>query len=209
MLRLIGSHYHFRRAVPVAVQARLGRTEISLSLQTQSKLVARERAAALYARTGALFEKAKTMETDLSREELIALLTEQGKIIAEQEELLTLADDTFRAEKRALQADHAMTLMDQAQKEGAFIAFATDSLKALEARLQSMMQKVFTDSAVSKKEKDMLRGFVVQIRGRDSLFESCLLAGFHEQAATHALPNDELVLLQRSAEEAWLSDGVV
>lgn len=37
----------------------------------------------------------------------------------------------------------------------------------------------------------------------------CLLAGFHEQAATHALPNDELVLLQRSAEEAWLSDGVV
>jgi hypothetical protein len=52
-------------------------------------------------------------------------------------------------------------------------------------------------------------GFVAQIRGRDSLFESCLLAGFHEQAATHALPNDELVLLQRSAEEAWLSDGVV
>ena len=39
ILRLIGSHYHFRRAVPVAVQARLGRTEISLSLQTQSKLV--------------------------------------------------------------------------------------------------------------------------------------------------------------------------
>ncbi|MBS0981546.1 hypothetical protein JK174_12490, partial [Acetobacter thailandicus] len=151
MLRLIGSHYHFRRAVPVAVQARLGRTEISL------KLVARERAAALYARTGALFEKAKTMETDLSREDLIALLTEQGKIIREQEELLTLADEAFRAEKRALQADHAMILMNQVQKEGAFISFATESLKALEARLQSMMQKVFTDSAVSKKEKDMLR----------------------------------------------------
>ncbi|MFT9088841.1 DUF6538 domain-containing protein [Acetobacter okinawensis] len=32
MLRLIGSHYHFRRAVPQAVQACLGRTEISLSL---------------------------------------------------------------------------------------------------------------------------------------------------------------------------------
>ncbi|MFT8690629.1 DUF6538 domain-containing protein [Acetobacter orientalis] len=42
MLRLIGSHYHFRRAVPVAVQARLGRTEISLSLQTQSKLETRK-----------------------------------------------------------------------------------------------------------------------------------------------------------------------
>ncbi|MBS1003991.1 DUF6538 domain-containing protein [Acetobacter thailandicus] len=157
MLRLIGSHYHFRRAVPVAVQTRLGRTEISLSLQTQSKLVARERAAALYARTGALFEKAKTMDTDLSREDLIAMLTEQGKIIREQEELLTLADEAFRAEKRALQADHAMTLMDQVQKEGAFISFATESLRTLETRLQNMMQKVFTASAVSKKEKDMLR----------------------------------------------------
>ena len=80
MLRLIGSHYHFRRAVPVAVQARLGRTEISLSLQTQSKLVARERAAALYARTGALFEKSKTIETELSREDLIALLTELPRV---------------------------------------------------------------------------------------------------------------------------------
>nr|WP_234395094.1 hypothetical protein [Acetobacter papayae] len=119
--------------------------------------MARERAAALYARTGALFEKAKTMATDLSREEMIALLTEQGKIIAEQEELLTLADDAFRAEKRALQADHAMAMMDQVQKEGAFISFATDSLRALETRLQTMMQKVFTDRAVSKKEKDMLR----------------------------------------------------
>ncbi|WP_086644895.1 hypothetical protein [Acetobacter sp. DsW_063] len=59
-----------------------------------------------------------------------------------------------------------MTLMDQVQKEGAFISFATDSLKALETRLQSMMQKVFTDSAVSKTEKDMLRE---QIRSLSTL----------------------------------------
>ncbi|WP_173575327.1 DUF6538 domain-containing protein [Acetobacter sicerae] len=169
------------------MQARLGRTEISLSLQTQSKLVARERAAALYARTGALFEKAKTMETDLSREDLIALLTEQGKIIAEQEELLTLADDAFRAEKRALQADHTLTLMNQAQKEGAFISFATDSLKALEARLQSMMQKVFTDSAVSKKEKDMLRE---QIKSLSTLIVDL---GKHRPAAPASGPVESTV----------------
>ena len=48
MLRLIGSHYHFRRAVPVVLQACLGKTEISLSLQTESKFLARQRAAALY-----------------------------------------------------------------------------------------------------------------------------------------------------------------
>ena len=52
-------------------------------------------------------------------------------------------------------------------------------------------------------------GFVAQIPAKDSLFEFSLLAGYDEQAKTHALPNDQLVLLQRSAEEAWVSDGVV
>jgi hypothetical protein len=44
---------------------------------------------------------------------------------------------------------------------------------------------------------------------KDSLFEFSLLAGYDEQADADALPNDELVLLQRRAEEAWISDGVV
>lgn len=52
-------------------------------------------------------------------------------------------------------------------------------------------------------------GFVAEILARDSLFESSLLAVSDEQAEAHALPNDELVLLQRSTEEAWVSDGVV
>ncbi|WP_342351818.1 DUF6538 domain-containing protein, partial [Acetobacter indonesiensis] len=34
MLRLIGSHYHFRRAIPQDLKALLGRSEISLSLRT-------------------------------------------------------------------------------------------------------------------------------------------------------------------------------
>lgn len=52
-------------------------------------------------------------------------------------------------------------------------------------------------------------GFVAQTCGRDSLFESGLLAGFHEQAEVDALPNDELVLLQGRAEETWITDCVV
>lgn len=52
-------------------------------------------------------------------------------------------------------------------------------------------------------------GFVAQIPAKDSLPETSLLAGCDEQAEPDALPNDELVLLQRSAEEAWVSDGVV
>lgn len=41
------------------------------------------------------------------------------------------------------------------------------------------------------------------------MFEASLLAVSDEQAEAHTLPNDELVLLQRSTEEAWVSDGVV
>lgn len=53
------------------------------------------------------------------------------------------------------------------------------------------------------------QGFVAEILARDSLVESSLLAGSDEQAEAHALPNDELALLQRGAEEAWITDGVV
>lgn len=55
----------------------------------------------------------------------------------------------------------------------------------------------------------VLLGFVAEIPDRDPQSETSLLAGCDEQAEPHALPNDELVLLQRSAEEAWISDGVV
>ena len=52
-------------------------------------------------------------------------------------------------------------------------------------------------------------GFVAQILARDSRSESRLVTGSDEQAEAHALPNDELVHLQRGAEEAWITDGVV
>lgn len=54
-----------------------------------------------------------------------------------------------------------------------------------------------------------LQGFVAQILARDSRSESRLVTGSDEQAEAHALPNDELVHLQRGAEEAWITDGVV
>lgn len=53
------------------------------------------------------------------------------------------------------------------------------------------------------------RGFVAQIVARDSRGKSILVAGRHEQAAADPIPYDELVLLQRSAEDARFTDGVV
>ncbi len=76
MLRLIGSHYHFRRAIPQDLKALMGRSEISLSLRTDKKLIARERAADLYARTGNFFHRIRTLDKQASPpllQELLAL----------------------------------------------------------------------------------------------------------------------------------------
>lgn len=94
MLRLIGSHYHFRRAVPVLLQACLGKTEISVSLQTESKFLARQRAAALYARTGEVFHKARTMQGGFSGKELSSLLTFQSPVTLEPEVMAQEAEET-------------------------------------------------------------------------------------------------------------------
>ncbi|MGE4522047.1 MAG: DUF6538 domain-containing protein [Acetobacter sp.] len=80
MLRAIPSRrtgqprYHFRRIVPAMLRPLLGKTEISLVLHASDKLVARERAAALYARTGQLFRAGKMQNP--SREDLLVLYSE-------------------------------------------------------------------------------------------------------------------------------------
>ncbi|WP_373321512.1 DUF6538 domain-containing protein, partial [Acetobacter indonesiensis] len=51
---------------PQDLKALLGRSEISLSLHTDKKLIARERAADLYTRTGGFFHKARTLDEQAS-----------------------------------------------------------------------------------------------------------------------------------------------
>ena len=102
MLRLIGSHYHFRRAVPVALQACLGKTEISISLQTDSKFLARQRAAALYARTGEVFHKARSMQGRFSSKELTSLLTFQSPVTLEPEKNAQEEEATSSPKQKAM-----------------------------------------------------------------------------------------------------------
>ncbi|MCX2562023.1 tyrosine-type recombinase/integrase [Acetobacter farinalis] len=173
MLRLIGSHYHFRRAVPQAVQACLGRTEISLSLQTQSKLIARERAAALYASTGALFERARMMDekpdTDLMKE----LLTIQAQTIRDQEETLALAETCHALDRKIRDATHNMALLERIGSENAFLDESSKKIREIGQRFDSLRQQLTTGIALSKQEKKMLKaeadrlsGMIVGIQSR-------------------------------------------
>ena len=158
MLRLIGSHYHFRRAIPQDLKALLGRSEISLSLRTDKKLIARERAADLYARTGDFFHKARTLDEQASPTLLQELLTLQTQMIRDQETTLSLAEECHALEQKAEKARHAMGMLAQVQKESAFLQQSRDHLAAIQTRLESLSQRLKTGSAVSAKEKEMLRG---------------------------------------------------
>ena len=72
MLRLVGSNYYFRRAVPMDLRLWLGRSEVSHSLKTSNKLAARQQAALFYARTGQCFQEIRRMTTEPSAKTLSA-----------------------------------------------------------------------------------------------------------------------------------------
>lgn len=176
MLRLIGSHYHFRRAIPQDLKALLGRSEISLSLRTDKKLIVRERAADLYARTGDFFHKARTLDEQASPTFLQELLALQTQMIRDQETTLSLAEECHALEQKAEKARHAMEMLAQVQKESAFLQQSRDHLAAIQTRLESLNQRLKTGSAVSTKEKEMLRGeanrlaaMIVDIRSNQAL----------------------------------------
>ncbi|MFT9418416.1 DUF6538 domain-containing protein [Acetobacter sp.] len=173
MLRLIGSHYHFRRAVPQAVQACLGRTEISLSLQTQSKLIARERAAALYAATGTLFERARMMDEKPDTDLMKDLLAVQAQMIRDQEETLALAEECHALDRKIRDATHNMALLERIQSENAFLDESSRKIREIGQRFDSLRQQLTTGVALSKQEKKMLRaeadrlsGMIVDIQSR-------------------------------------------
>ena len=173
MLRLIGSHYHFRRAVPQAVQACLGRTEISLSLQTQSKLIARERAAALYAATGTLFERARMMDEKPDTDLMKDLLAVQAQMIRDQEETLALAEECHALDRKIRDATHNMALLERIQSENAFLDESSRKIREIGQRFDSLRQQLTTGVALSKQEKKMLKaeadrlsGMIVDIQSR-------------------------------------------
>ncbi|MFT8542854.1 DUF6538 domain-containing protein [Acetobacter sp.] len=176
MLRLIGSHYHFRRAIPQDLKALLGRSEISLSLRTDKKLIARERAADLYARTGDFFHKARTLDEQASPTLLQELLALQTQMIRDQETTLSLAEECHALEQKAEKAQHAMQMLAQVQKESTFLQQSKDHLAAIQTRLEALSQRLKTGAAVSAKEKEMLRGeanrlaaMIVDIRSNQTL----------------------------------------
>lgn len=104
MLRVMGTRYYFRRAVPRDIQAILGRKEFSLALKTSNKVIARERAGLLYGRIGELFNKAKDAAPEPTKVELKELIALQKKIIAEHEDLRDVERTAAQSRRKADEA---------------------------------------------------------------------------------------------------------
>ncbi|MBO1324841.1 hypothetical protein K2X14_06735 [Acetobacter sp. TBRC 12305] len=139
MLRLLGSHYHFRRTIPHALRPLFGRTEISLSLQTDSKRVARERAAALYARTGQFFSKASAMYDDASPDDLKKLITVYEDIIKGTDRVMELDTEREKAEHASERAsERAEFLFDKYEQAKRL----TDFLATINAGMARLMNGI-------------------------------------------------------------------
>ncbi|NHN81670.1 tyrosine-type recombinase/integrase [Acetobacter lovaniensis] len=157
MLRLLGSHYHFRRAIPHTLRPLLGRTEISLSLQTNSKRVARERAAGLYARTGLFFSKAKAMYEDASPEELRKLLAHYEDLIRDTDRMIAIEEKKVRLERTYEKARFYLDKAHSLKQLQEFIKISNDGIDRLMAGFKKLHATASKDYLRNATEKTMLR----------------------------------------------------
>lgn len=157
MLRLLGSHYHFRRAIPHTLRPLLGRTEISLSLQTNSKRVARERAAGLYARTGLFFSKAKAMYEDASPEELRKLLAHYEDLIRDTDRMIAIEEKKVSLERTYEKARFYLDKAHSLKQLREFIKISNDGIDRLMAGFKKLHATASKDYLRNATEKTMLR----------------------------------------------------
>ncbi|MCX2562036.1 tyrosine-type recombinase/integrase [Acetobacter farinalis] len=164
MLRVVGTRYHFRRAIPRDIQAILGRKEFSLSLKTSNKVVARERAGLLYGRIGELFTKAKdfvAVEPDKADWKDLADL--QAKIIAEHEALRDVERAASQSRRKADAARHLYEKLALVKQTEDFFERVTPAMHDLLQRLSKLNTDILVDTKVSNAEKQGFRDQIANL----------------------------------------------
>lgn len=152
MLALVGTHYHFRRIVPVALRPLFGKTEFWISLKTGSKSEARLSAMALHAQTSALFRTARLM-TDPARNKPITkddLLALYQDIIKKQKEVIE-TNEQHAAEQLKLERYRAsMSRYEDLLKTRAFITYSSEALEQLNQNMTRLRRDMITGTVQDK-----------------------------------------------------------
>lgn len=152
MLALVGTHYHFRRVVPVALRPLFGKTEFWISLKTGNKSEARLSAMALHARTSALFRTARTM-TDpaqnkpITKDDLLALYED---IIKRQEEVIETTERNASEPLKIERYTASMTRYEDLLKTRAFLTYSTDALERLNQHIITPRQDMISGKMQDK-----------------------------------------------------------
>lgn len=152
MLALVGTHYHFRRVVPVALRPLFGKTELWISLKTGNKSEARLSAMDLHARTSALFRTARTM-TDpaqnkpITKDDLLALYED---IIKRQEEVIETTERSAAEQLKVERYTASMTRYEDLLKTRAFLTYSTDALERLHQHIITLRQDMITGKMQDK-----------------------------------------------------------
>ncbi|MBS1081725.1 tyrosine-type recombinase/integrase [Gluconobacter kondonii] len=166
MLRIVGSQYYFRRSVPLDLRPWLRRGEVSHPLKTSSKLVARQKAALLYAKTGQCFEEIRRMMTEPAQKALTA-----ADIIAFYEQFVKDWENYHNVRLEEEETKHRVELAQQAlqtkaymQQVDNFLGVIAGYFEQTDAFLAALKQTQALNTAVTKTRETMLRDEIAGLR---------------------------------------------
>ncbi|MBS1023977.1 tyrosine-type recombinase/integrase [Gluconobacter cerinus] len=166
MLRIVGSQYYFRRSVPLDLRAWLGRGEVSHPLKTSNKLLARQKAALLYARTGQCFEEIRQMTTEPTSKALTAV-----DIIRFYEQFVKDWENYHNVRLKEEETKHRVELSQQRlqtkaymQQVDIFLDVIAGHFEQTDAFLTALRQTQALHTAVTQTREAMLRDEIAGLR---------------------------------------------
>ena len=166
MLRIVGSQYYFRRSVPLDLRPWLGRGEVSHPLKTSSKLLARQKAALLYAKTGQCFQEIRRMTTEPAQEALTA-----ADIIRFYEQFVKDWENYHNVRLKEEESKHEVEMAQQLlqvkaymQQVDSFLDVIAGHFEQTDASLNSLKQAQALNTAVTKTREGMLRDEIAGLR---------------------------------------------
>ncbi|OAJ67439.1 tyrosine-type recombinase/integrase [Gluconobacter cerinus] len=174
MLRLVGSNYYFRRAVPMDLRLWLRRSEVSHSLKTSNKLAARQQAALFYARTGQCFQEIRRMTTEPSAKTLSAadIIHFYEQFVKDLENYHTVCIDELTLRHKPEAAEQTLREAEFLHTVMRFLDVISQHFEHTDDFLRELRQQNAVNHAVTRTRESMLRQeisglrkMVVEIKG--------------------------------------------
>jgi integrase len=146
-----GGIFHFRRAIPAALQPLFNRAEVTCSLRTADVAQARRLSRALYVCTEELFDAVRTAPM-LSERDIADMVKDfYGSILAQDEAVRLMRDEPIPEDRRAHYIEHYRQLAERARADLANSAFGSVRLIANTMLARRFGPEVSVDKADARR----------------------------------------------------------